>query len=287
MNWRTKMENTKWLKQAPDKPLFPDLVWSRPENRRHAGKLLIAGGNKHLVAAPGIAYSAALKAGIGTCRVLLPDSTKRMIGKVFPEAEFAPSTPSGSFSREALDHLRELANWADGVLLAGDFGRNSETAILLESFTEKYSGQLTVAQDGLDYFLHKNSMFFERENTLPVINFGKLQKLAQNNRPQPPIKYEMNMHQLVEALQQWKINLITNHADQFAASADGKTSTTKMPAPTSAKGGDRDSDPTTVSVGKESNWQVELAAFAATWWLQQPQKPFEALTTAVFDFIKN
>jgi hypothetical protein len=260
------MENTNWFKQTPDKPLFADLLWSKPENRLHAGKLLIIGGNKHLVAAPGVAYSAAQKAGIGACRVILPDSTKRMVGKVFPEAEFAPSTPSGSFARESLDHFLDLAAWADGVLLAGDFGRNSETAILLESFAQKYHGQLSVAQDAVDYFLHKNSMFFERENTSAIINFGKLQKLAVNNRPQPPIKYDMNMRQLVEVLQGWKINLITNHADMFvAATSDGKVSTTKMP--------------------EDSNWQTELGAYTATWQLQQPQKTFEALTAAVFEYI--
>jgi NAD(P)H-hydrate repair Nnr-like enzyme with NAD(P)H-hydrate dehydratase domain len=259
------MGNTNWLKQASDKPLFPDMVWSRPENRRNAGKLLIIGGNKHLVAAPGIAYSAAEKAGIGTCRVILPASTKRMIGKIFPEADFAPSTPSGSFARESLDMLLEQAEWADGVLLAGDFGRNSETAILLESFAEKYHGQLTFAQDGIDYFLNKNSIFFDRQNTLPVINFGKLQKLAQNNRPNPPIKHQMNMHQLVEVIQECGINLITTHADHLVVAAENKVSTTKM--------------------SEEFNWQVELAAYAATWWLQQPQKTFEALTTAVFDHI--
>jgi hypothetical protein len=261
------MENTNWFKQAPEKPLFEDLLWSRPENRMHAGKLLVIGGNKHLVAAPGIAYSAAQKAGVGTCRVLLPDSTKRMISKIFPEAEFAPSTPSGSFARESLDHFLDLASWADGVLLAGDFGHNSETAILLESFALKYSGQLTIAQDAVDYFINKNSPLFERDNTLMVTSFGKLQKLAINNRPQPPIKHGMNMHQLVEVLQDWKTNLITSHADMFvAATKEGKVSTTKMP--------------------EDSNWQVELAAYASVWWFQHPQKSFESLTTAIFDYIK-
>jgi hypothetical protein len=260
------MENTNWFKQAQDKPLFPDILWSRPENRTQAGKLLVVGGNKHLVVGPGIAYSAAQKTGIGTCRALLPDSTKRMIAKIFPEAEFAPSTPSGSFSREALDHLLDLASWADGVLLAGDFGRNSETAILLESFLQKYQGQLSVTGDAVDYFLHKDSLLFERPSTLSIINFGKLQKLAQNNRPQPPIKYEMNMRQLVEVLQDWKINLITNHADMFVGVFnDGRVSTTKMP--------------------EDSSWQTELGAYAATWWLQQPNKPFEALTTATYCYI--
>jgi len=260
------MENTNWSRQTPEQPFFKDLLWSRPENRRHAGKLLIVGGNVHAMTAPGMAYSAAEKAGAGTVRVLLPDSTQKTLGKVFPEAEFAPSTPSGSFSREALSLVLELANWADGILLAGDFGRNSETAILLDSFVKEYRGQLTAAQDGLDYFLHKNSAFFERENTLAVINFGKLQKLAQNNRPEPPVKYSMNLHQLVDVLLDWKINLITAHGEQFVVSSTGKVSTT----PTE----------------NGTNWQIELAAYAAVWWLQQPKKPFEALTTAVFDYIR-
>jgi NAD(P)H-hydrate repair Nnr-like enzyme with NAD(P)H-hydrate dehydratase domain len=264
------MENTNWLKQTSDKPLFSDLLWSRPENRLHAGKLLIIGGNKHAVAAPGVAFSAAAKAGAGTVRVLLPNATQKMIGKLFPEAEFAPSTPSGSFSRNAIDQFLEHASWADGVLLAGDFGHNSETVILLDNFVAKYSGQLTVAQDGLDYYLNKGSVFFSRPNTIGVLNFGKLQKLAQNNIPQPPIRYSMNLHQLVEILNEWTnqfpIQLITNHADQFIAAADGKVSTTP--------------------ISEESNWQVELAAYTATWLIQQPTKPFKALTTAVFDYLK-
>src|SRR3954471_3597520 len=123
--------DTNWLRQTPDKPLFPDILWSRPENKRLAGKLLVIGGSSHGFAAPGGAYTAAQKAGIGSVRVLLPDSTEKALSKILPEAEFAPSTISGSFSRQALGILLAQAEWADGVLLAGDFGKNSETAILL------------------------------------------------------------------------------------------------------------------------------------------------------------
>jgi NAD(P)H-hydrate repair Nnr-like enzyme with NAD(P)H-hydrate dehydratase domain len=265
------MENTNWFKQEADKPLFPDLLWSRPENRLHAGKLLIIGGNKFAVSAPGVAYSAAQKAGAGTVRVLLPDSTKKLVGKIFPEAEFAPSTPSGSFAREALAQLLESAQWSDGVLLAGDFGRNSETAILLENFAEKYKGQLTIAQDGVDYFLHSSSPALNRENTTFVINLGKLQKLAKNNRPTTPVLHSMTLSALVSVLQDWtnsaQANFITKHADTLLAANCGRASTTPYK--------------------EDIKWQVELAVFAAVWWLQQPQKPFEALTTAVYDYSKN
>src|SRR5512146_3316650 len=151
MNWKIQMGNMNWLKQT-DEPLFPDILWARPENKRHAGKLLIIGGHSQNFSAVSRAYAAAHKAGAGTIRVLLPLSLQKMLAKAFPEAEFADITGIGSFSRAALGLFLELSDWADAVLLAGEFGRNSETAVLLESYVNKYSGSLTLTGDSLDYF---------------------------------------------------------------------------------------------------------------------------------------
>src|SRR5882757_7834828 len=120
------MEQTYWHKQAIDKPLFPELLWSRPENKSFAGKLLIIGGNAHGFAAPAEAYVAAEKAGIGTTRILLPDSLQKTVGKLFAPAEFATSNPSGGFAQTSLAEALALSDWADGILVAGDTGRNSE-----------------------------------------------------------------------------------------------------------------------------------------------------------------
>lgn len=257
------MENTNWLKQSSE-PLFPDLLWSRPENKRQAGKLLIVGGNQHGFAAPVAAYNAAVATGIGTGRVILPEVLRKALGTSFTEAEFAPNTPSGSLSKRALDTLLENAKWADGVLLIGDFGRNSETSVLLSSFMEMFEGQVTLAQDGLDYFLGSNSPLLDRPDSLSIINMGKLQKLGKNNRPNPPVRHDMNLHDLVKLLSKWKVNVITQHADSLVVAAGGQVSTTPSK--------------------KEQNWQTELAAYAAVWWLQNPRKPFEALTTAVYNY---
>ena len=40
------MDYSYWKKQSIDAPLFPDIEWSKPENRLQAGKLGIIGGNK-------------------------------------------------------------------------------------------------------------------------------------------------------------------------------------------------------------------------------------------------
>ena len=264
------MVNTNWLKQTPDKPLFPDLLWSRPENKRQAGKLLIVGGNSFGFAAPAAAFNAAVRAGVGTARVVLPDSLRKTMGTSFAEAEFAPNTPSGGLAKRALDTLMDGAGWADAVLLAGDFGRNSETAVLLASFLDKYSGQVAVAQDGLDYFLAANSSLIDRPGTSTVINMGKLQKLAKNNRPGTPILHSMNLHELVTVLNDWTSGtsavFITKQSGSLIVSAGGKSSTTPE--------------------AKESNWQTELAAYAAVWHLQNPDKVFEALTSAAFEYSK-
>src|SRR5687768_15187893 len=114
-----------WQKQSVAKPLFADLLWSRPENRQSAGKLLIIGGNAHGFAAPAQAFNSSLKSGVGVVKVLLPDVLRKMVKAFLPEAEYGPSTPSGSFSQQSLATALELAAWADGVLIAGELGRNS------------------------------------------------------------------------------------------------------------------------------------------------------------------
>src|SRR5436305_544558 len=107
---------TYWHRQTPSKPLFPDLLWSRPEHKSTAGKLLIIGGNLHNFSTPAQAFNYVSEAGIGSARVLLPDSIKKLVGGVFESGEFAPSTPSGSFSQKALIDMLEQSSWADGVL---------------------------------------------------------------------------------------------------------------------------------------------------------------------------
>ncbi|MBX4201347.1 hypothetical protein KW803_00415 [Candidatus Saccharibacteria bacterium] len=245
------MDNTNWSRQTEDKPLFPDVLWSRPENKRHAGKLLIIGGHSQSFSVPSRAYAAALKAGAGHVRILLPDSLQKTVGKAFPEAEFAPSTPIGSFSRPALDLFLDLATWSDMVLLAGDFGKNSETAILLEAFVDKYSGPLTLAGDSIDYFSLKPTQLINRKSTLIAGNLGQMQKLAQ---PEAMIKQSADLVQILDLLSIWTsgiaANIVTSASEKIIVGCRGKLSTT--PA-------------------KNNRIEVELAAHASVWLMQQPE----------------
>ena len=98
--------------QTKSNPLFEDLLWSRPENKQHAGKLLIIGGNKFSFNSPAEAYNEAERAGAGAIRVILPDSLRTTISKIFPAADFAQSNPSGGFSNAALAEIIEQMDWA-------------------------------------------------------------------------------------------------------------------------------------------------------------------------------
>lgn len=260
------MDHTYWHKQTPQAPLYPDLLWSRPENKRQAGKLLIVGGNAQGFAAAGEAYAEAAKAGVGTARVLLPDSLQKTVGKVLEAGEYAPSTPSGSFSGRALAEMLAMAGWSDGVLVAGDLGRNSETAILIEKFIDKYDGQLTLTKDAVDYCVNAPAALLARENTLLVLSFAQLQKLAVKARFIQALTFEMDFLRLVDALHEftlkYKVNIIVKHLETMFVAAGGQISTTKLTEDTEI-------------------WRVKTAAHAAVWWLQNPAHAFEALTTSL------
>lgn len=260
------MDRQYWQKQTAEKPLFADLLWSRPENKSFAGKLLIVGGNVQSFAAAAEAYAESAKAGIGSSRVLLPESLQKTVGKIFDAGEYAPSTPSGSFAQQALAELLDMASWADGVLLAGDLGRNSETAIMIEHFTEKYTGQLTYTKDAADYVISAPGPLLARPNTLLVISFAQLQKLAVGARFTRAFTATMDLLQLIEALHEftrrYEVAIITRFQTTILVAYNGQVSTTKV-------------------TEEPRIWRIKIASHAAVWWLQSPTKSYEALSTSI------
>lgn len=260
------MDHTYWLKQSPDKPLFPDILWSRPENKQSSGKLLIIGGNAHGFTSVGEAYATAVEAGIGTVRVLLPDVLKKAVGPLIEGCEFAPSNPSGGFARQALDTLLEQAEWADATLLSGDFGRNSETAVVLEHFVEKHAGPITLTKDAVDYFHSRPLELLNREHTCAVASLGQLQKLAMATSFDRAIKTSLDLMQMVEVLHAFSLkhpaHFMTHQFGTTVVASNGQVSTTKT--------------------GQADDvWQTKTASRATVFWLQNTNKPLEALVSSL------
>ena len=145
---------------------------------------------------------------------------------MFEAGEFAPSTPSGSFSQQTLAELLALSSWSDGVLVAGDLGRNSETAILLEKCAEKYHGQLTLTKDAADYFTVAPQKILVRPNTLFVISLAQLQKLAASAKFTSAITFSMDLLRLVDTLHeitiQFPVHIIVKHLDKLIVASEGQ-----------------------------------------------------------------
>ncbi len=266
------MSDSFWLRQSYERPLFEDLLWSRPEHKSRAGKLLIAGGSSHGFSDPALAYTLTNKAGAGRINVLLPDSLKASVGTHLEDAVFAPSNASGSFSRSSLAEFIDQANWADLTLLAGDFGHNSETAIVLESFLADFKGEICLANDSIDHFFSIPSAIFERQSTFIILEVSKLQKLLSKLRLNKAILSTMNLTQTVEFMREltdrYSIGLVIAHDKFYVLAYKGQIVTTEVK---------------TVS----KDWTSVIASYLSVWWMQNKQEPFKAAATGIYESISS
>ncbi len=257
-----------WQKQV-DEPLFPDILWSRPENKSGSGKLAIIGGNANAFSAPGIAYDAALQSGAGALQVLLPDAIRKTVKHILPDAGYAVSNPSGSFAGKALDELIRISSWSDAVLVAGDLGRNSETAILLEKYVQIYTGLVVITKDAVDYFIETPSLVVDREHTVLVMTLAQLQRVFIATPSITPITYSMSVGALAEALHEYTLEhqtaIVVLHGNLVYIAHGGQVVTTKA---------DSSNPP-------DDNWRVRTAARAAVFWMQAPATPLKAVASSL------
>lgn len=255
-----------WQVQTPTKALFPDIEWSKPEQRSHAGRLAVIGGNKLGFAGAAEAYGIGVNTGAGETRVLLPDALKKSIPKTISDALFAPTNISGSLSREAITEMKALGAWAQSVLLIGDAGRSSETAIVYEEFIQSYSGQLVITRDAVDLLKNISSVLLDRDNTLLVVSFAQLQKLFQAVYYPKVLTFSMQLTNLVDALHKFTItypvSIMVLHRENIFVAHNGQVSTTNWDNPMAI-------------------WRGTTAAKAAAFWLWSPNKTFEAITTSL------
>jgi len=219
------MELTYWLKQTAEKPLFPDIEWSKPERRDQAGKLLIIGGNKLGFSAVAESYQKTLETGVGQAKVLVPDCLKGAIPSTLLDVLFASCTTSGGLSKEALPELRAASTWANATLLIGDAGRNAETALLYEEFIRDYENPLTVTRDAIDLVKNNPSLLVDRPDTLIVASFAQLQKMFAGVYYPKVLTFNMQLLQLVEALHKFTVTypctLMSLHKDTLIIAHNG------------------------------------------------------------------
>jgi hypothetical protein len=260
------MDHSYWKKQTAEKPLYPDIEWSKPQQKAHSGRLGIIGGNQLGFAGVSEAYQTALKTGVGAVRMLLPDVLRKNIPGVMTDALFAPSNPSGGLSREALEQMTAMAEWATGILLIGDAGRNSETAILYEDFIKKYQGQLIVTRDAVDLLTNSAESLIERPNTMLILSFSQLQKVFRSVYYPIVITFSMQVTNLVEALHKFTITypvtIAVLHQDILLIASGGQVTSTPWDNPMEI-------------------WRGSVPTIMASYWLWNPSKPLESTTASL------
>jgi len=255
-----------WHRQTPKEPLYPDIEWQRPEQKALAGNLLILGGNAHGFAAVAQAYTDTKKAGIGECRAVLPDALKKNIDPQALDCVFVPTNPSGGITKDALPALKAATAWANGLLLIGDAGRNSETAIVYEQLLADFPDKPTViTRDALDLLKGVWPQLLQRDYTVLVATFAQLQKLFQGVYYPKTILFSMQLTTLVETLHKFTITypatIVTFHQNQLLVAQAGEVSTTPW------------DDPLRI-------WRGSVASVAGVYAIQHP-KLFQAITASL------
>lgn len=260
------MDYSFWQKQTATKPLFPDIVWSKPEQRSQAGRLAIVGGNSHGFTAVAESYKDALRTGAGEVRALLPKNLKKLIPNNITDTCFAADNPSGGLGKDALPELIALSEWSSNVLLIGDAGRNSETAITYETFINQYAGQLTITRDAFDLLKNSYHTLVERPNTLLILSFAQLQQLMRSVYYPKIITFSTQLAQLVEVLHKFTVTypltIVVLHKETLIVAHDGNITTTPW------------NDPMRI-------WRGKTATTAGVYWLWNPKEPLQAVTASL------
>lgn len=259
------MEMSFWLRQEPDKPLFPDIEWSKPEQKAQAGRLLIIGGNTGGMVAVAAAYQDGLSAGVGSARAILPNTFARTIPPNVTDTIFVPTNISGGISQDALEHIRTGVAWSDATLLIGDSGRNSETAIVLEQVLQEFDKPFVITRDAVDLLKNSAELLLNRDQTTLVVSFAQLQKLLQAVYFPKQLLFSMQLAQIVDTLHKitlsYTCTIVTYHQEHIIAAHAGTVITTPFGNPMSI-------------------WRGSVATKVAVYWLQHRGKRLESIATS-------
>ena len=159
--------------------LYPDALYNRPLSRvgRTSGQLVTIGGHLQSCASAAAWPGLAEAAGLGVCRLLLPDSLQKLIGYA-SGVDFLPSTPAGSIAQAALQEILQATADADGLAMGWDLSGNSDTTILLEHVIDKSDKPLALFGDGLVALRHRPKAIATSSSNCLILTQTEATKLA-------------------------------------------------------------------------------------------------------------
>lgn len=258
--------NVMWHKQS-NKPLFPNIFWEVPLNRNQAKNLLIVGGHAKQFSETVGLYQYALAAGIGSAKVVLPDSLRKLIGNQ-PDCLFVASNPSGSIAKDTAQEILEYSNECDGVIFSSELSYNAETVSLLETLFTEIIKPIFFSSNILGMLLFQPNILL-RGTKILVSDTKHLIKLANSIQFPITIKAQSSIINKVEILTKLTAEygigiLLTEHP--IINAYEGQVCVTEAQ---------------NINVS-----QPEILALVTTFWLQHINK-FEALTSAAYKAIRS
>lgn len=240
-------------------------MWSRPVTRTGAGRLLVVGGHAKDFSAPTANYRYAVAAGVGECRVLLPDSLMKLVGGT-PGVSFVPSSLSGSLGRAALGEILLASEDADSVVIGGSLSNNSETAILLEELIRRIKRPTVIYGEVLEIVSLNPKLLVESSDNLLILTMSEVFKLA--GRLMIPIRLRrdagiINKLEIIQAITAETSCQIVTYGTEIIVACGGELTVTQVP----------------FQLVKQTE---AIVATLATFWLQNPSQPLAGLTMGAY-----
>ena len=256
-----------WRAQDPKKPLFENLLWSKPEQKSLAGRVGLIGGSKGVFVAVAKAHQTITELG-PEVSLVLPTDLKPLL-KTIPNVVFSTTNPSGGLANQALSDLLTLRSSTDSLLLIGDAGKNSETSLLYEHLALKISDQtkpVVVARDAIELINGAFHHVVNQPNFTLIMSFTQAQKLFHSVYYPVMLLHSMTTLRLIEALHKFTITyrptLVVFHQNQVYIAHDGQVISSQF---------ERASE----------IWQGIIQSKITCWQTWNPQKPLEATACAI------
>lgn len=245
------------IEKQSDKPLYEDILWSRPVRR--TGRVLLVGGHRDGFAELQKLYQGFEDAQVAECHLALPDKLSKLVGSLEGISLLA-SNPSGSVARDALAELVHLANESDLVSLGPDLSNNSETTLVMQRLITETRASILIPPQSTEQLLPEAGEWQEKESLLLCVNHKQLYKLATKLAIDATIPLSPTVDSIagiaLAVSKEFLPSLVVSFENNIIVAVDGKASITKA---------------NTKNVG-----------LLATFWLQNSTKHYEALTTAAY-----
>ena len=163
----------------------PEVLASVPrrgtrDNKYSAGHVLVVGGSAGLTGAPALAAEAAMRAGAGYVRAVVPEALATVFATRFVEVTTtaAPCEAEGRLRAEAAEVVLEASKRAGAVVLGPGLGRSDETQELVHILLERLELPVVLDGDGLWALGGRHEWVFSRHApTLLTPHVGEIARL--------------------------------------------------------------------------------------------------------------